>query len=114
MERLENLRAVGRHWVSLMTGSAVVAIYEILTIGLHDKPGAAHFWNNIPQWAVWEFALLCVVFAQYRAWCDLQKEGVPRRLSGMMRCGNATMQGENGRMLGASGTKPAFAVQSLP
>jgi hypothetical protein len=70
----EHLRAVFRHWVALMTGSVAVALYEILTIGQPDTPGAPHFWNHIPQWAVWEFALFCVVFAQFRAWIDMKRK----------------------------------------
>jgi hypothetical protein len=68
---LEYLRAVRRRWVSLMTGSLVVALYAILVVAF---PSKEHWWNQMPQWVVWSLVVLALVAAQYRAWLDMREQ----------------------------------------
>jgi hypothetical protein len=69
---LEYLLAVRRHWVSLMTGSLLVAVYATLTLGFPDTPHSKYPWNHLPSWVVWTLAVLALATAQYLAWRDVR------------------------------------------
>jgi hypothetical protein len=71
---LAYLRSVFRHWVTLVTGSVVAAIYVVLIAAFPDEPGKAHFWNHLPSWLVWCLVLLAIVYAQYLSWRELRAE----------------------------------------
>jgi hypothetical protein len=64
-------RAVLRQWVALMTGSLLVAVYELLPLVAPNGPGRTYPWNHLPPWIAWILAVLALFVAQCRAWLEM-------------------------------------------